>query len=66
VNSFLNVPDAETLSIVGGDIGLYGAYLWAPGGRINLASMASPVRLFQAPPAAGLISECSHKRRQAN
>jgi filamentous hemagglutinin family protein len=42
VNSFLQVPDGETLSIVGGDIGLSGAYLWAPGGRINLASMASP------------------------
>jgi len=49
VNSFLNVPDAETLSIVGGDIGLYGAYLWAPGGRINLASMASPGEVVPSP-----------------
>ncbi len=49
VSSFLQVPDAETLSIVGGDIGLYGAYLWAPGGRINLASMASPGEVVPSP-----------------
>jgi filamentous hemagglutinin family protein len=49
VNSFLNVPDGETLSIIGGDIGLYGAYLWAPGGRINLASMASPGEVVPNP-----------------
>jgi filamentous hemagglutinin family protein len=49
VSSFLQVPDAETLSIVGGDIGLHGAYLWAPGGRINLASMASPGEVVPSP-----------------
>ena len=49
VNSFLSVPDGETLSIVGGDIGLYGAYLWAPAGRINLASMASPGEVVPSP-----------------
>ena len=49
VKSFLNVPDGETLSIIGGDIGLYGAYLWAPGGRINLASMASPGEVVPNP-----------------
>jgi large exoprotein involved in heme utilization and adhesion len=49
VNSFLSVPEGETLSIAGGDIGLYGAYLWAPAGRINLASMASPGEVVPSP-----------------
>jgi filamentous hemagglutinin family protein len=53
VQSFLEVPAGETLSIVSGEIGLYGAYLGAPGGRINLASMASPGEVIPSP-AGGL------------
>jgi filamentous hemagglutinin family protein len=49
VQSFLEVPTGETLSIVSGEIGLYGAYLWAPGGRINLASIASPGEVIPSP-----------------
>jgi filamentous hemagglutinin family protein len=53
VQSFLEVPAGETLSIVSGEIGLYGAYLGAPGGRINLASLASPGEVIPSP-AGGL------------
>jgi len=42
VQSFLEVPAGETLSIVSGEIGLFGAYVAAPGGRINLAGMSYP------------------------
>jgi filamentous hemagglutinin family protein len=47
--SFLEVPAGETLSIVGGEIGLHGAYLSAPGGRIHLASMAFPGEVIPSP-----------------
>ena len=50
VQSFLEVPAGETLSIVSGEIGLFEAYLSAPGGRINLASMASPGEVIPSPP----------------
>lgn len=50
VQSVLEVPAGETLSIVSGEIGLYGAYLGAPGGRINLASMASPGEVLPSLP----------------
>jgi filamentous hemagglutinin family protein len=43
--SFLQVPRGKTLSIVGGDITITGGptgWLWAPSGRINIASVASP------------------------
>jgi filamentous hemagglutinin family protein len=41
VQSSLEVPEGKSLSIASGEIGLLGAYLAAPGGQINLASMAS-------------------------
>jgi filamentous hemagglutinin family protein len=50
VQSFLEVPAGETLSIVGGEIVLLGAYLGAPGGRINLASVALPGEVIPSPP----------------
>jgi len=44
--SFLQVPAGETLSVIGGDIDIMGSTsndnLSAPGGRINITSVASP------------------------
>jgi filamentous hemagglutinin family protein len=40
--SFLQVPDGKTLSVVGGDIKVADGSLYAPGGRIDIASVASP------------------------
>nr|MBI3611845.1 filamentous hemagglutinin N-terminal domain-containing protein [Nitrospirota bacterium] len=40
--STLQVPDGQTLSIVGGNVTIQGGTLSAPGGQINLASVASP------------------------
>jgi len=39
--SFLQVPDGQTLSIVGGDISITGGGLVVPGGRVEVASVAS-------------------------
>ena len=39
--SYLKVPEGETLSLVGGDITLRDATLYAPGGEIDLVSVAS-------------------------
>ena len=39
--SYLKVPEGETLSLVGGDITLSDATLYAPGGEIDLVSVAS-------------------------
>ena len=41
-DSFLKVPDGKTLSLVGGDITLKNGAVNAPGGQINLISVASP------------------------
>jgi len=44
-NSYLEVPEGKTLSIIGGDINITGGptgAIIAPGGRINVASVASP------------------------
>ncbi len=38
----LQVPNGKTLSLVGGNVTLNGAWLEAAGGRINIASLASP------------------------
>ncbi|MCP5449188.1 MAG: filamentous hemagglutinin N-terminal domain-containing protein [Gammaproteobacteria bacterium] len=38
---FLRVPDGQTLSLIGGDITLHNATLYAPAGRINLAAVGS-------------------------
>lgn len=39
--SFLQVPEGQTLSVVGGDIQITGATLTAPSGRVQIASVAS-------------------------
>ena len=39
--AFLQVPDAQTLSLIGGDVALTNATLYAPAGRINVAAVAS-------------------------
>ncbi|WP_268258824.1 two-partner secretion domain-containing protein [Candidatus Contendibacter odensensis] len=39
--SFLQVPEGQTLSLIGGDISLSNATLYAPAGRINLAAVGS-------------------------
>jgi large exoprotein involved in heme utilization and adhesion len=39
--STISVPAGNTLSVVAGDISLSGAILYAPGGRVNVASLAS-------------------------
>ena len=40
--SFLQVPEGQTLSLIGGDITLTNATLYAPAGRINVAAVGSP------------------------
>jgi filamentous hemagglutinin family protein len=57
--STLQVPDGKTASLVGGDIEIMGngapltdegsRTLWAPGGRIHLASVASPGEVIFSP-----------------
>jgi filamentous hemagglutinin family protein len=39
--SFLEVPEGETLSLIGGDISLDSGTLYVPGGQIHIASVAS-------------------------
>ena len=39
--AFLQVPEGQTLSLIGGDITLTNATLYAPAGRINVAAVAS-------------------------
>ncbi len=39
--SFLRVPEGQTLSLIGGDISLHNATLYASTGRINLAAVGS-------------------------
>jgi filamentous hemagglutinin family protein len=49
--SNLNVPQGQTLSVVGGDIQIdSGALLSAPHGQINIASVASPGEVIPNPP----------------
>ena len=40
-NSIIDLPDGETISVIAGDISLADATLFAPAGRINIASVAS-------------------------
>ena len=39
--AFLQVPEGQTLSLIGGDLTLTNATLYAPAGRINVAAVAS-------------------------
>lgn len=61
-NTDLVVPEGETLSLIGGDIQINGAWedgdLEAPGGRINIASVASPGEVVPVAPAgAGSVPD---------
>ncbi len=61
--SNLEVSTGETLSVVGGDIEIFGGKLSAPSGRINIASVASQgevVPNFQEP-AGGLDTDSFDK-----
>lgn len=44
--AFLKVPEGQTLSLIGGDITLTNATLYAPAGRINLVSVRSAGEVF--------------------
>ncbi|MBI5234062.1 MAG: filamentous hemagglutinin N-terminal domain-containing protein [Deltaproteobacteria bacterium] len=50
--SFLQVAEEKTLSIVGGDVTIENGYLFAPGGRVNVAAVASAGEVV--PGASGL------------
>jgi filamentous hemagglutinin family protein len=54
--SFLQVPAEETLSVVGGDIQLADGSLYAPGGRIDMVSVASPGEVLPNAPDLGVTS----------
>ena len=49
VRSLLGVPAGETLSIISGEIGLFEAYVAAPGGQISLAGMSSSGEVVPSP-----------------
>jgi filamentous hemagglutinin family protein len=54
--SLLQVPDGETLSVVGGDIQIADGSLYAPGGRIDMVSVASPGEVLPHVPDLGVAS----------
>jgi filamentous hemagglutinin family protein len=54
--SRLQVPDGETLSVVGGDIRIADGTLYAPGGRIDMVSVASPGEILPNAPDLGMAS----------
>src|ERR671914_730969 len=54
--SRLQVPAGETLSVVGGDIRIADGTLYAPGGRINMVSVASPGEVLPHAPDLGVAS----------
>ena len=47
--SILQVPEEQTLSMVGGDVRIVGGQLVAPGGRIQIASVAVAGEVIPAP-----------------
>lgn len=47
---FLRVPEGQTLSLIGGDLSLRDATLYAPAGRINLASVGSAGEVIPTEP----------------
>ena len=54
--SLLQVPAEETLSVVGGDIQIADGSLYAPGGRIDMVSVASPGEVLPNAPDLGVAS----------
>ena len=47
--SFLTMPEGQSLSLIGGDVTLQGAFVSAPSGRINIVSVGSPGGEVQLP-----------------
>jgi filamentous haemagglutinin family N-terminal domain len=54
--SFLQVPEGKTLSVVGGDIKVADGSLYAPAGRIDIASVASKGEVVTNAPDLGASS----------
>src|SRR5919198_2969664 len=54
--SRLQVPAGEKLSVVGGDIRIADGSLYAPGGRIDMVSVASPGEVLPNAPDLGVAS----------
>src|SRR5919198_3249471 len=54
--SRLQVPPVEKLSVVGGDIRIADGSLYAPGGRIDMASVTSPGEVLPNAPDLGVAS----------
>jgi filamentous hemagglutinin family protein len=54
--SLLQVLEGETLSVVGGDIQIANGSLYAPGGRIDMVSVASPGEVLPNAPDLGVAS----------
>src|SRR5919109_1856220 len=54
--SRLQVPAGEKLSVVGGDIQIADGSLYAPGGRIDMVSVASPGEVLPNAPDLGVAS----------
>jgi hypothetical protein len=54
--SLLQVPAGETLSVVGGDIQIADGSLYAPGGRIDMVSVASPEEVLPNAADLGMAS----------
>ncbi len=54
--SLLQIPAGETLSVVGGDIRIADGSLYAPGGRIDMVSVASPGEVLPNAPDLGVDS----------
>ncbi|MGE5304053.1 MAG: filamentous hemagglutinin N-terminal domain-containing protein [Alphaproteobacteria bacterium] len=55
--STLRVPQGQTISLIGGNIDVTNSTIWAPGGRINMASVASPGEVTPVSPGADLAME---------
>ena len=62
--SFLEVQEGKTLSIAGGDLKLENCYLYAPGGRINIAAAASAGEVVFD--GAGLVVDSFEKLGELN
>jgi filamentous hemagglutinin family protein len=64
--STLSVPQGQTVSIIGGDIEVSNGSVRAPGGRINVASVASPGEVMPISPRPDLALEGVSNRGNVN